>query len=102
MREEVKKYPDKKLTVTIHYNDLIELTRLISMMRKTVVGGSSCRHEDYRDGNYSMIVENLNTEQFCENLTILEEPDFVLVKPRVEIIGGKVCHFYLSKMDELT
>lgn len=101
MTKNHKKSPTNKLTVTVHYNDLIELNRLISMMRKTVVGGSICRHEDFGDGSYSMIVENMSPDQLFQDFSYCEEPDFDTIRGRVENIQGKQCEVFVSRMNSL-
>lgn len=46
-----------------------------------------------------MNVENMDEVNLTSNFNILEEPEIVEVKPRVEIINGKICHIYKSNMD---
>lgn len=102
MKGTVKNLPSKKLTVSIHYSDQLELRRLLSMLSKSVLGGSICRHDTFGEGDYSMIVEDLKKDaDFFEKLTDIEEPDYVSVIPKIEEIGGKIHHIYRSKMDNL-
>jgi len=90
----------QKLTVTMHYTNQTELNGMMDRVKTLVRNGSICHEEKHgKESRYCMNVENMDEVNLTANFNILEEPEIVEVKPRVEIINGKMCHVYRSIMD---
>lgn len=90
----------QKLTVTMHFSNQTELNGMMERVKSLVRNGSICHEEKHGyESRYTMNVENMGDVNLTSNFNILEEPEIVEVKPRVEIINGKTCHIYKSNMD---
>lgn len=97
--EKSKNGNQKKLSITISYDNHKELTMMLSQIRRRVGHSSVCHEESFKDGNYTYVVEDMQEINILSDFNIFEEPDILEVKPRIEIINGKTCHVYASKMN---
>lgn len=90
----------QKLTVTMHFSNQTELNGMMERVKSLVRNGSICHEEKHgKESRYCMNVESMDEVDILTNFNILEEPDFIEVTPRVEIINGKKCLIYKSNMD---
>lgn len=89
----------KKLSITLSYDSQKDLTMMLSQIGRRVGQSSVCHEEGFKSGGYSYTVEDLSEINVLTEFNIYEEPDMIEVKPRVEIINGKICHVYASKIE---
>jgi hypothetical protein len=96
----LKREVPHKLTLTMHYSNTNEFNGMLDRVKSLVKNGSICHEEKHGiNSRYVMEVENMDNIDILEKFNILEEPEFVEVTPRVEIINGKKCLIYRSNMD---
>lgn len=90
----------QKLTVTMHYTSQTELNGMMERVKSLVRNGSICHEEKHgMESRYCMNVESMDEVNLTSTFNMLEEPEIIEVKPRIEVINGKICHVYRSNMD---
>lgn len=98
-RQQSTPFPQKKLSITISYENQKELAKMLSDIKHRIEFSSVCHEETFKGGNYSYTVEDMQQVNILSDFNILEEPDMLEVTPRIEKINGKTCHVYVSKMN---
>jgi hypothetical protein len=92
---------DRKLTLTVNFDTNRGMISAMREVIRQVSGGAICKQGCVNTAEYTMLVENLNPNLFVQEFSGAQEPEFIEVTPRIEVINGKKCWVYVSLLDQI-
>lgn len=88
----------KRLSISVQYDTPHERNLIIERIQTLLRSNSICHQDVYYGGRFSFQIEDMGCISEEEKNLIIEEPDFDTITARVELINGKKCLVYKSRM----